>query len=63
MDWRRPIEQQKPVAATTQHDGSTRRRRGADDDLRRVSRDPDMLEHALQARAYTERLRREGRLL
>jgi hypothetical protein len=59
MDWRRPIEQQKPATRSTQRRGRTI----AADDLRRAGRDPDMLEFAIQARAYTERLRREGRKL
>jgi hypothetical protein len=62
MDWRRPIEQQKPVAehAVT---AMRRRERMAADDIRRAGSDPQMLELAVQARAYTERLRREGRKL
>jgi hypothetical protein len=32
-------------------------------ELRRVAGDPEMLEHALQASAYTERLRNEGRIV
>lgn len=63
MDWRRPIEQQKPVAA--QDAPRPRRNGGATraDDLRRAGTDPELLELALQAHAFTEQLRREGRKL
>ncbi len=61
MDWRRPIDQQQPVARaaerqTTRGESWT----SAADVLRRAGRDPEMLERAVEARAYTERLRNQG---
>lgn len=64
MDWRKPIDEQKPLVAPG---APCRPHRTAPeapaDDLRRAGRDPQMLELAFQARAYAERLRREGRRL
>jgi hypothetical protein len=65
MDWRRPIEQQKPVAPATPQSAQgsqAQNDRWLDsDEYRRATRNPDLIEHAIQARAYTERLRREAR--
>lgn len=67
MDWRKPIEQHRPVASPS----ATGNSRPATDELdfahseeyRRAGRDPEMLELALQASALREHLRREGRKL
>jgi hypothetical protein len=62
MEWRRPIDQQKPVAQP-----AAPPRRGKRDDFtqsaeyRAAGSDPRLLEFALRARAYTERLRRDIR--
>lgn len=64
MDWRRPIEQQKPVATAAQG----RANRSSDDfahseDYRRAAGNPDLMPLALQASTLREQLRREGRKL
>jgi hypothetical protein len=63
MDWRRPIDQQKPVAPPAAPPAAER----VQDDFahsaeyRATGGDPRMLELAMRARAYTERLRRDIR--
>jgi hypothetical protein len=64
MDWRLPIEQQKPVAASaTERHGEPHPNFIDSDEYRRANRDPDLIELAIQARAYRESLRHEGRKL
>lgn len=67
MDWRKPIEQHKPVAspsATSSTQSATDELDFAhSDEYRRAGSDPEMLELALQASALREHLRREGRKL
>lgn len=61
MDWRKPIDQQGPFARITERQAArTESWSSAVDVLRRAGRDPEMLEHAVAARAYTERLRIQG---
>ncbi|MGH2959031.1 MAG: hypothetical protein ACRDKE_05460 [Solirubrobacterales bacterium] len=62
MDWRLPIEQQKPVSPSAAERPSDRPASFIDsDEYRRAARDPDLVALAIQARSYRENLRREGR--
>jgi len=64
MQWRLPIDQQKPVApSATERHAAPGTSFIESDEYRRAERDPDLLELAIQARAYRESLRREGRKL
>ena len=64
MDWRLPIEQQKPVAPSATERHAEQAPSFIDsDEYRRAERDPDLIELAIQARAFRESLRREGRKL
>jgi hypothetical protein len=64
MDWRQPIEQQRPVAPAANERAEAHPTGFTDsDEYRRAGGDPDLLEFAIQARAYRERLRREARKL
>ncbi|MGK2877786.1 MAG: hypothetical protein ACSLFF_04315 [Solirubrobacterales bacterium] len=64
MDWRLPIDQQKPVAPSAAEHADRRATSFIDsDEYRRADRNPDLIELAIQARAYRESLRREGRKL
>jgi hypothetical protein len=64
MQWRLPIDQQNPVAPSAAERHAEPKTSFIDsDEYRRAQRDPDLLELAIQARAYRESLRREGRKL
>ena len=64
MDWRLPIEQQKPVSPAATERPSDRPASFIDsDEYRRADHDPELMEFAIQARSYREGLRREGRNL
>ena len=64
MDWRVPIDQQKPVAPSATERADDRAASFIEsDEYRRAERDPDLIELAIQARAFRESLRREGRKL
>jgi hypothetical protein len=62
MDWRLPIDQQKPVA---QPAAARHAERGASfiesDEYRRAAGDPDLIELAFQANAFRESLLQERR--
>lgn len=62
MDWRAPVDKDEPTAKQRPADlvGIS----SAEDLLlRRAARDPEELERAVRARAYTERLKSEGHRL
>lgn len=61
MEWRRPIDQQKPVAQPAMPRRGKRDEFTQSAEYRAAAGDPRMLEFAIRARAYTERLRRETR--
>lgn len=64
MDWRRPIEQQKPVASAARWRAEKARSDFAHSDYyRRAAKNPDLMPLALQASTLREHLRREGRKL
>lgn len=65
MDWRRPIDQQKPVssAALGRSDAVPRIDFVGSAEYRAADRNPDHIELAIRARAYRERSLREGRRL
>jgi hypothetical protein len=64
MDWRRPIEQQKPVSPSAIEPASDRPERFIDsDEYRAAHRDPDLVALAIQARAYRESLNPDGHRL
>ncbi len=58
MDWRKQIDRQRPVSplAAAAEDENHQDTREVET-LRLAGRDPEMLEHAAAAYAYTERLR------
>jgi hypothetical protein len=64
MDWRRPIDEQKPVAPAAQGRAEKAHSDFAhSEDYRRAAGNPDLMPLALQANALREQLRREGRKL
>jgi hypothetical protein len=64
MDWRLPIEQQKPVApSATERHAEQNSSFIESDEYRSAARDPDLIEHAIHARAIRESMRHEGRKL
>lgn len=68
MDWRRPIEQQKPVAPSAgvrrdAHVSAANPDFAHSEDYRRAAGNPDLMPLALQANSLREQLRREGRKL
>ena len=61
MDWRLPIDQQKPVSPSAQRPSDRPASFIDSDEYRRAARDPDLVALAIQARSYRESLRREAR--
>ena len=62
MDWRLPIDQQKPVSPSASQRSSDSPASFIDsDEYRRAARDPDLVALAIQALSYRESLRREAR--
>lgn len=62
MDWRLPIDQQKPVSQSAIEPPGDRPASFIDsDEYRRAARNPDLMALAIQARSYRESLLREAR--
>jgi hypothetical protein len=62
MDWRLPIDQQKPVApSATERHAETHASFIESDEYRRAAGDPDLIELAIQASALRESLLHDRR--
>ncbi|MFT4049479.1 MAG: hypothetical protein QM648_06520 [Solirubrobacterales bacterium] len=64
MDWRRPIEQQKPVSPAVSGDTESPRINASfvdSEEYRAAGSNPDHIEFAIRARAYREQLAHEGK--